>query len=159
MKFKSTLAIICILLAGCSSNQIESSLPTIKTGAQVSTAFTITILKVPASQQVFIYDVVVAVNSVTGGNVAPTVAQLDAAMAQYLTTPGAQAVGSFVTSLYSQYYPKLSGNAKLATDFLQAVSAGVELATANNSAALAKMNTLPLNVRVAIWNEIHGAKP
>lgn len=149
------IALCTFLISSCSSTSIESSLPTIKVASQVGTTFAIHALKITPADQQNIYDLALAINAVTGGDIAPTVAELQNSIAGYVTTPGAEAVGSFVTALYSQYYPQLSGNAKVATDFLQAVSAGVVLATQNNSAALAQMKTLPLNVRIAIWRVVH----
>jgi len=119
-------ALALIGLPSCTSSSVESALPEITLAAAGGTAFAVQELKISKAEQAYIYEIAVACNSLASGTSAPTVAQLQHAISQYTTTAGAAAIGSLVTSLYSQYYPQLGGNGKTAADLLVAIATGVE---------------------------------
>ena len=132
MRFKIpsllTLLAFCVAFLGtsCSTQQITSSLPTVKVAAAAGTTLGLKAGKATQSQINQVYTLGKALYSVTGGNVVPTVAMMETAIAQYVTDPVASEIGDLATAIYQQYYPKLTGNVALACQVVNAIAGGIE---------------------------------
>jgi hypothetical protein len=115
---------------------IEAALPFIRTGAAVATGavldFTVQQSSTRTQLANEMYAAASAVYSLSGGSF-PTPAQLQSTIASF---GGSQADANYaqfsaaIAGLYSSYYSKLvTGNAKTASDVLNAVAGGIEDAT------------------------------
>jgi hypothetical protein len=122
---------------GTASALIEAALPLIRTGASVATGAVLDFAVQQSNTRTRLanemYAAASAVYSLSGGTF-PTTAQFQA---NILAFGGSQTDASYaqfataISSLYASYYPKLaSGNAKTATDLLNAIAGGIEDATA-----------------------------
>jgi hypothetical protein len=122
---------------GTASALIEAALPLIRTGASVATGAVLDFAVQQSSTRTRLanemYAAASAVYSLSGGTF-PTTAQFQA---NILAFGGSQTDASYaqfataISSLYASYYPKLaSGDAKTATDLLNAIAGGIEDATA-----------------------------
>ena len=126
----SLLTTSALLLSACSSSQVTASLPLITIASSVGAGAALGASKASPAVQAEVYDISLAIYSVTGGNIAPTVAQLKTALSQKVNGIIAFAICDVVTRLYAQYYPELSGNVKLADQLLNAIASGVNQAAA-----------------------------
>jgi hypothetical protein len=115
---------------------IEAALPIIRTGAAVAAGAVLDFTVQQASTRTRLanemYAAASAVYSLSGGTF-PTPAQLESTVTSF---GGSQADASYaqfssaIASLYAAWYPKLAtGNAKTASDLLNAVAGGIEDAT------------------------------
>jgi hypothetical protein len=116
---------------------IEASLPVIQTGASVATGAVLDFAVKSSSTRTTLanemYAAANAVYSLSGGTF-PTAAQFQASILAFGGTQTDVSYAQFATSiasLYAVYYPKLvTGNAKTASDLLNAIAGGIENATA-----------------------------
>ncbi len=117
---------------------IESALPFIRTGASVATGAVLDFAVQQGSTRTRLanemYAAANAVYSLSGGSF-PSPAEFQSSV---LAFGGTQADASYaqftsaIAGLYSAYYPKLvRGDAKTATDLLNAIAGGIEDATAS----------------------------
>jgi hypothetical protein len=115
---------------------IEASLPLIRTGASVATGAVLDFAVKQSSTRTQLanemYAAASAVYSLSGGTF-PSTAQFQSSI---LAFGGSQADASYadfataISSLYAAYYPKLAtGDAKTASDLLNAIAGGIEDAT------------------------------
>jgi len=122
--------------ASAVSSVIEAALPLIRTGAAVATGavldFTVQQSETRTRLANEMYTAASAVYSLSGGSF-PTPAQLQSTITAF---GGSEADASYaqfssaIASLYAAWYPKLaSGDAKTASDLLNAVAGGIEDAT------------------------------
>jgi hypothetical protein len=118
------------------STVIEAALPLIRTGAAVATGAVLDFAVQQGSTRTRLanemYAAASAVYSLSGGSF-PTPAQLQSTIA---TFGGSQADANYaqfsaaIAGLYASYFPKLAtGDAKTASDLLNAVAGGIEDAT------------------------------
>lgn len=123
---------------GVASSVIESSLPLIRIGASVATGAVLDFAVQQSSTRTRLanemYAAASAVYSLSGGTF-PSAAQFQSSIVAF---GGSQADASYaqfataISSLYAAYYPKLAtGDAKTATDLLNAIAGGIEDATAS----------------------------
>ena len=121
---------------GAASALIEAALPVIRTGASVATGAVLDFAVEQSGTRTRLanemYSAASAVYSLSGGTF-PTTAQFQASV---LAFGGSQTDASYaefasaISSLYAAYYPKLAtGDAKTATDLLNAIAGGIEDAT------------------------------
>ena len=110
----SLLTTSALLLSACSSSQITASLPLITIASSVGTDAALGASKASPAVQAEVYDISLAIYSVTGGNIAPTVAQLKTVLNQKVNGIVSSVICDVVSKLYAQYYPQLNGNAKSA---------------------------------------------
>jgi hypothetical protein len=122
---------------GTASALIESALPVIRIGASVATGAVLDFAVKSSSTRTQLanemYSAANAVYSLSGGSF-PTAAQFESSI---LAFGGSQTDAEYaqfataISSLYSAYYPKLAtGDAKTASDLLNAIAGGIEDATA-----------------------------
>jgi len=118
------------------SATIESALPLVRTGAAVATGAVLNFAVTQSGSRTRLanemYSAASAIYSLSGGSF-PSPAQFQATV---LSFGGSQADASYaqfstaVSGLYASYYPKLAtGDAKTATDLLNAIAGGIEDAT------------------------------
>ena len=123
---------------GATSGLIESSLPLIRIGASVATGAVLDFAVQQSSTRTRLanemYAAASAVYSLSGGTF-PTATQFQSSIVAF---GGSQADASYaqfagaISGLYAAYYPKLAtGDAKTATDLLNAIAGGIEDATAS----------------------------
>ena len=118
------------------STAVEAALPLVRTGAAVATGAVLDFAVKQSSTRTRLanemYSAANAVYSLSGGAF-PTPAQFQASIVAF---GGSQTDASYaqfstaIAGLYSSYYPKLvTGDAKTATDLLNALAGGIEDAT------------------------------
>ena len=124
--------------AGSSASaEIEAALPLIRTGASVATGAVLDFAVKQSSTRTRLanemYAAANAVYSLSGGTF-PTPAQFEAGILAFGGTQADANYAQFSTAiagLYAAYYPKLAtGDAKTASDLLNAIAGGIEDATA-----------------------------
>ena len=123
-------------MATATTATIEAALPLIRTGASVATGgvlnFAVTQSGTRTRLANEMYSAASAIYSLSGGTF-PTPAQLQSSI---LAFGGSQAdanyaqFASVIGAFYAAYYPKaVTGNAKTASDLLNAIAGGIEDAT------------------------------
>ena len=123
--------------SGTASALIESSLPMIRVGASVATGAVLDFAVQQSSARSALanemYAAANAVYSLSGGSF-PSASQFQSTVLAFGGSQNDAEYAQFATaisSLYSAYYPKLiSGDAKTASDLLNAIAGGIEDATA-----------------------------
>jgi len=123
--------------AATGSAAIEAALPLVRTGAAVATGTVLDFAVKQSSTRTRLanemYSAASAVYSLSGGTF-PAPAQFSATILAFGGTQTDANYAQFATAigaLYAAYYPKLdSGDAKTATDLLNAIAGGIEDATA-----------------------------
>jgi hypothetical protein len=121
---------------GTASAVIEAALPVIRTGASVATGAVLDFAVQQSSTRTRLanemYAAASAVYSLSGGTF-PTTAQFQASILAFGGTQADAGYADFasaISGLYAAYYPKLgTGDAKTATDLLNAIAGGIEDAT------------------------------
>ena len=124
-------ASMCITFTGC-TDDLEASLPYITIAVEAGT--TLALKKQSVATKKDVYNISAALRSLSAGQI-PTVAALNNAIALYTTDAGAAAIGKIVADTYAKYYAKLSanGNAKAASDLLEALAQGIENGASQSS--------------------------
>ena len=121
---------------GATSAVIEAALPLIRTGASVATGAVLNFAVKQSSTRTRLanemYAAANAVYSLSGGTF-PTPAQFQSSILAFggsQTDANYAQFASAISALYSSYYAKLvTGDAKTATDVLNAIAGGIEDAT------------------------------
>ena len=124
--------------ASTTSTAIETALPIVRTGAAVATGAVLDFAVKQSSTRTRLanemYAAANAVYSLSGGSF-PSPAQFQSSILAFGGTEADASYAQFSTAiaaLYAAYYPKLvTGDAKTATDLLNAIAGGIEDATAS----------------------------
>jgi hypothetical protein len=131
MKYPITLCIVVLALAACTSLQpvVSTSIPTITAATEAAVGLALRHQNPSEKTLNYVYSVASAIRSLSGGEAAPTVAELNQALKAWTggqDTSLFSSIGLAISALYASYYPQIEGNPKLALQVLEAIAAGVE---------------------------------